>query len=113
MRTVDAEDLEWLPSERSGDHNWGVVACLVVFVLSLQSIPRGSAPSLIAARVSQLARWLRRPETWVLMVAVAYGLTQLLSLRLGRFLTWDEAVYISEVSPFAEPVGMGRIAPAA
>jgi hypothetical protein len=41
------------------------------------------------------------------MVAVAYGLTQLLSLRLGRFLTWDEAVYISEVSPFAEAVGMG------
>lgn len=44
---------------------------------------------------------------WCLAVSIVYGLAQLLLLESGRFLSWDEAVYISEVSPFAEAVGMG------
>lgn len=47
------------------------------------------------------------PPAWCLAVAFAYGLAQLLLLDSGRFLSWDEAVYVSEVSPFAEAVGMG------
>lgn len=51
--------------------------------------------------------WLRRPQTWVLVVTVLYVLLQLLLLDSRRFLTWDEAVYTSQVSPFATAVSMG------
>lgn len=47
------------------------------------------------------------PQTWVLLVAILYGLAQIVFLDVGRFLAWDEAVYLSEVSPHAEAVGMG------
>lgn len=50
---------------------------------------------------------LASPQTWVLLVAVLYGLAQIVLLDVGRFLAWDEAVYLSEVSPHAEAVGMG------
>ena len=40
-------------------------------------------------------------------MAVVYGLAQLLVLDGRRFLPWDEAVYVAEVSPFADAVGMG------
>lgn len=51
--------------------------------------------------------WLRRPETWVLLVAVVYGLSQLLLLDTARFFSWDEAIYTSQVSPFADALSMG------
>lgn len=50
---------------------------------------------------------LGTPQTWVLLVAVVYGLAQIVLLDVERFLLWDEAVYLSEVSPHAEAVGMG------
>ena len=50
---------------------------------------------------------LATTQTWVLLVAVLYGLAQIVLLDVGRFLAWDEAVYLSEVSPYAEAVGMG------
>lgn len=52
-------------------------------------------------------RLLATPQTWVLLVAVLYGLVQMMLLDVGRFLAWDEAVYLSEVSPHVEAVGMG------
>jgi hypothetical protein len=54
-----------------------------------------------------LRSWLRRPETWVLVVAVIYALLQLLLLDSERFLSWDEAVYTSQMSPFADAASMG------
>ena len=51
--------------------------------------------------------WLRRPETWVLLVAAAYALFQLLLLDTTRFFSWDEAIYTSQVSPFADALSMG------
>lgn len=50
---------------------------------------------------------LATPQTWVLLVAILYGLAQIVFLDVERFLAWDEAVYLSEVSPHAEAVGMG------
>ncbi|MGD2102744.1 MAG: hypothetical protein PVG83_10990 [Acidimicrobiia bacterium] len=40
-------------------------------------------------------------------MAGAFCLAQLLILDSSRFLTWDEAVYLSEVSPHVEAIGMG------
>ncbi|MGB8362874.1 MAG: hypothetical protein WCE80_15855 [Acidimicrobiia bacterium] len=51
--------------------------------------------------------WLRRPETWVLLVAVVYASSQLLLLDTSRFFSWDEAIYTSQVSPFADALSMG------
>ena len=47
---------------------------------------------------------LRSPGLWLWAVAIAYFLAQLLLTDLSRFLAWDEAIYISEVSSFADPV---------
>jgi hypothetical protein len=48
---------------------------------------------------------IRKPTTWLAVTAMLYGAIQLVSADLGRFLAWDEAVYVSEVSRFTEAVG--------
>lgn len=43
---------------------------------------------------------------WLALVCLGYALAQVLGHPFARFLGWDEAVYLSEVSAFADPVGM-------
>ena len=70
------------------------------------TLPGASTTAVRTPGVS-VRRLLAKPETWVLLVAVGYCLAQLVLLETDRFLTWDEAVYLSEVRPQADPVGMG------
>ena len=41
---------------------------------------------------------LRKPGTWVLIVALVYAGAQLLLLDPNRFYEWDEVIYVGEVS---------------
>lgn len=49
------------------------------------------------------ARGSRRPggEHWLVLVAAAFTLAQLVLVRPGMGLGWDETVYVSQVSPHA------------
>jgi hypothetical protein len=48
--------------------------------------------------------FIRKPVFWLLLVSGCYGILQLVLSDLGRFLVWDEAIYVSEVSGFADAI---------
>jgi hypothetical protein len=59
------------------------------------------------SRQGSATAWSRRPEVWLWVVTLSYSAAQLIVMDANRFLDWDEAVYVSEASRFAESSGLG------
>ncbi|MER6954273.1 hypothetical protein [Streptomyces sp. NPDC000618] len=67
---------------------------------SSQATLVGSARGRVAP-TGESARWPVRGTAWLAFVAGAFTLAQLLLVRPGMGLGWDETVYVSQVSPHA------------
>lgn len=53
-----------------------------------------------------VSRWLHDPSFWIIVVSLSFGVAQLALMDIDRYLAWDEAVYLSEVNPRVDAVGM-------
>jgi hypothetical protein len=66
------------------------------------ALPKGL---LTGQRMSVGLLWPRREARWLLLVTICYVLSQPMLFHMDRFLSYDEAVYLSEVYPGVTPTG--------
>jgi hypothetical protein len=78
-----------------------------------ESLPPGDSALrkglLTSQRMSVGLFWLSRETRWLLLVTICYVLSQPMLFHMDRFLSYDEAVYLSEVYPGVTPTGFTAV----